>query len=121
MKALTVCVSLSAIVFFFGCYKMVPVNRENNKWWVKDQIWVQASGYENWIKVETVREDSVHGKLMTSFLGPEIQDIVVPLDSVSVVKKKKIDPVLTILEVTLFSGIALTLVYIISLSKSTID
>lgn len=113
-------VSLSVFLSFMSCYKMVPVNRENHKWWEKDQTWVQASGYENWIKVETVREDSIYGKLMSSFLGPEIRDVVVPLDSVSVVKKKKIDPVLTIFEVALFGGLALTLVYIISLSRSTL-
>lgn len=108
------------LIYCTSCYKTIPV-KEEEKWWEKGGIWIKASGYKNWIRIKYVTEDSVYGEIDLGLSRPAYKQVVIPLDSVEAIERKKIDPLRSVFGITLFAGVLLSVIYIIQFSNITLD
>lgn len=111
----------SVFLLSLGCYNAVPINHKKDKWWEEECTWINAKGYEGRIKVTRVVADSVYGEMDLGHATPTYKRVVVPMDSVEIVKKKELDPVKTIFGSVLFASFAFGVAFLISLSKVNLD
>jgi hypothetical protein len=114
---LVISISLTSL----NCYKTVPIDRTEPRWWEKGQTWIKAQSYDRWIKVTHVEADSIYGELYTDFSTSAHKTVVVPLLSVEQVKRTKVDPSLTVVGIALLAGGVLAVIYLVQLSNIELD